>query len=222
MTGPFVGIDLTTSAARPSACAVLDASLGVLRLDPLATEEEILRMVADCGAGIVAIDAPLGLPLGLCCLETACPCVPALGHKVRTAELALARRGIGCFFTTKRSIIKGLVERGMRLARELSARGCQVIEVYPYATKVELFGKRLPRKSTREGLAFLKVRLPELIPSLSTHMGTLEHNLCDALLGAYTVYLHSLGCSEALGIPEEGQIVIPAGYRRLSVSGPPC
>jgi predicted nuclease with RNAse H fold len=172
-------------------------------------DEELLLILGRYGPSLVAIDAPLGLPLGLCCLEEGCPCTPTLPHRGRVAEVELARMGIGCFFTTKRSIIKQVVYRGMKLARLLTSEGYQVIEVYPYATKLLLFGKKLPHKTSPLGLAYLKDALSRLIPGLEAQREVFNHHLSDGLLAAYTAYLHHTGQTDTLGIPEEGTIVIP-------------
>ena len=60
--------------------------------------------------------------------------------------------GFGLYFTTKKTIIRAMAERGMALRDALEARGVRVIEVYPYATKGLLFGKTMPKKTTPEGV----------------------------------------------------------------------
>ncbi len=46
---------------------------------------------------------------------------------------------------------KKIVYRAISLKRQLIARGCRVIEVYPYITKVQLFGRHLPQNKTPAG-----------------------------------------------------------------------
>jgi len=144
--------------------------------------------------------------LGLDCLEETCPCQPLSPFKGRACERELAKRGIPCYFTTKKSIIKGMVYRGMDLKNRLQAQGHRVIEVYPYATKLRLFPRPIPKKTTRQGLNYLKRHLASLIPNLPQN---LDHDLCDALLAAYTGYLHHLGETEPLGHLQEGLIFMP-------------
>ena len=108
---------------------------------------------------MIAIDAPLSLPKGLCCLEDICSCQPISEVKGRNCERELAKLGIPCYFTTKKSIIKAMVYRGIRLKTELEAMGYKVIEVYPYASKLRLFGKPIPSKLNPDGLTFLKQRI---------------------------------------------------------------
>jgi len=116
---------------------------------------------------------------------------------------------IGCFFTTKRSIIRGLIYRGQEFYRELSSRGHQVIEVYPYATKVILFGDKMPPKNSSKGLIYLKDKLSGMVNGLEPYLDKLNHNGCDAILAAYTARLHNDDETDALGSPEEGHIMVP-------------
>lgn len=178
--------------------------LGLLR-----TNDDIIGAAEEHRPCLVAIDAPLSLPRGLCCLEGSCPCQPLSAAKGRDCERELARLGIPCFFTTKKSIIKEMVYRGIALKKELSSRGFGVIEVYPYATKVRLFGKPIPSKVKPAGLRFLRNRLAALIPALTPYLELLSHDLCDAVVAAYTGYLHHHGHERALGDPEEGLIYMP-------------
>jgi len=102
-----------------------------------------------------------------------------------------------------------MVYRSIDLAHEFESKGCKVIEVYPYASKVCLFGKPIPKKTTKEGLEFLHTRLGKLIPGVSDYEGNLNHDMYDGLVAAYTAYLHAQGKTEAVGLNEEVQIVIP-------------
>ena len=203
----FLGIDLTSSPERPSAFAILDEVPCLTSHGSFAADEELLELAAQRKPALIAIDAPLGLPWGLHCLEDNCVCEPLLDYAGRAAEQMLARRGIGCFFTTKRSIIKAMVYRGIRLSKLLAREGHTVIEVYPYATRRILFGDVQPRKQTAAGLAFLQQRLTPRVQGVDGL--EMNHDLGDALLASFTAHLHHRGQTETLGIPEEGCIVIP-------------
>lgn len=204
----YLGIDLTSSAARPSGYAVLDEGARLAEVGSVATDPEILRLAHRCRPRLVAIDAPIGLPKGLCCLEESCPCRPAAPDGKRACEREVARRGIGLFFTTKRSIIKGMVYRAIELRRRFEDEGMRVLEVFPYASKVLLFGRPLPRKTTAEGLAYLRGRLEALVDGLSAR-GPLTHDELDAVVAAYTAYLKDQGRAEEVGDPVEGAICLP-------------
>ena len=204
-----LGIDLSASPKRASAYALLDGRGKLSHLDYFKTYDELLKFLEVCKPDVIAIDAPLSLPLGLDCLEEDHSCSPALEYKGRTAEQELARMHIGCFFTTKRSIIKTLIYRGLELHEDLMRREYQVIEAYPYATKVILFGDKIPPKNSARGMAFLKEKLSRLIEGLDPYMNSLNHDGCDAILAAYTACLHHQGRTDSLGIPEEGYVVVP-------------
>jgi predicted nuclease with RNAse H fold len=203
----FAGIDLTCSTARHSAYALLGEGLQVLCLASLGDDPDIVAIIERDRPLLTGIDAPLSMPKSLHCLDDECPCAESPTEKGRQCERELARQGIGCYFTTKKSIIKDMVLRGIHIEEMLTARHCEVIEVYPYATKRRLWGRDIPKKTTARGLDFLRSRLSVIIPGLQApHMG---HDLCDALVAAYTAYLHHHGRTELIGDPDEGQIVIP-------------
>lgn len=95
------------------------------------------------------------------------------------------------------------------LKSQLEEAGYRVIEVYPYASKVRLFGKALPPKGTEGGLTFLKQKLGGIIPGLLRHLDELNHDLCDAVVAVYTAFLYERGETEAVGYPGEGLIYVP-------------
>jgi len=71
----------------------------------------------------------------------------------------------------------------------LNALGFQVIEVYPYATKVLLLGDKATGK-TSVNLDFLKAGASVLIPDLLYHVDNFGRNDCDAALNTYTGFLY--------------------------------
>ena len=205
----ILGIDLTASEKKPAAYALLHPSGHQATLGFLRSDHDILALAAYSHPQVVAIDSPVGFPKGQCCLEESCSCASVWPFKGRVCERELAARGIGSFYTTKRSIIKAMVYRAIGLVKKLSRLQCQVLEVYPYAAKIYLFGRPIPSKMRPEGLAFLKDRIAHLIPGAQENTENLDHDLCDALVVAYTGYLHTLGQTETLGLPEEGTITVP-------------
>ena len=205
----FLGVDLASVEAKPSACVGLDSGLNFIYSGFSYQDLDILRVVSRHSVRLVAIDAPLSLPEGLCCLEEGCSCYPMAEVKGRRCERELARLGIPCYFTTKKSIIKAMVYRGVRLKAKLEAMGYEVIEVYPYASKVCLFGKNIPRKTKLAGLTFLRQRISLLLPSIAAYVDEFNHDLCDAAIAAYTAFLHWQGKTELVGEVEEGTICLP-------------
>ena len=102
-----------------------------------------------------------------------------------------------------------MIYRGIRLKTELESIGYEVIEVYPYASKVRLFGRNIPKKSTPAGLAFLKQHTSQLLPNIAPYVAKFNHDMCDAAIAAYTAFLHSQGRTELCGDAEEGVIYLP-------------
>ena len=207
--GVVFGIDLTLEEVKPSACVGLDDTLELIYFGLLFRDRDIFSIGNFCLPQDIAIDAPLSLPLGLCCLEDSCSCLSLGEIKGRQCERELAKEGIPCYFTTKRSIIKKMVYRAIRLKEQFTQADHKVIEVYPYASKVRLFGKALPSKGTKNGLTFLRQKLGRTIPSFVKHLDELDADLCDAAIAAYTAFLYRRGKTEAVGNPEEGLIHIP-------------
>lgn len=210
MTGElYLGLDLTTSSHTPTAYGVLDEGLELAGLGSLGTDQEILDCARRLSRAVIAIDAPLFLPLGLCCLEAACPCrqvFPGLG---RRAERALSAERVSAYYVTKRTFIRELIYRGMSLAGSLRVEGYDVIEVYPYASQVRLFGKLKGSRHLAPNKAILRQKLTERIPSLHTVGPPLSLDKCDALLAAYTAYLYRRGLTEAIGHAQEGLMPVP-------------
>jgi predicted nuclease with RNAse H fold len=203
------GIDLTSTENKPTACFGLDDKLQVIYLGFAHKNSDIIAILKFHSPQVIAIDAPITLPLGLYSPEQNPSCQATSPLKGRACERELAMLGIPCYFTTEKSIIKEMVYRGIELKNKLCQMGLQVIEVYPYASKVRLFGKTLPRKTTPQGIAFLKARLAEIVPSLKPHLSIFNHDLCDAAIAAYTAFLYCRNMVAALGIEEEGLIFIP-------------
>ena len=215
----YLGIDLTSTPRRPSGYAVLDEGGSLADVGLAREDAELLALIARWGPRIIAIDAPLSLPRGLCCLEEDCPCAALNGLKA--AERELFRQGISLYATTKRSIIKPMIYRAMGLRRKLEERGYTVLEVYPYASKVRLWGKGMPKKTTAAGRRWLRERLEGLVPGLAECSGRLGHDQLDAVVAAYTAYLYDRGLAEGVGDPDEGLIWVPAGAARPGPTGRP-
>ena len=208
-TQMFLGIDLTSSEKKPTACALLNADASLAHVGFERTDDDILKLVARHRPQLAAIDGPLGFPRGMDCLDQDHACESEWEFKGRLADRQVIERGISIYVITKRTFIKAMVYRAIELVAGLRKQGCEVIEVYPYASKVRLFGKPIPKKTTRPGREFLRERLGALIPGLDGYTGRLDHDLYDALTAAYTGYLHSVGRTEALGVEEEGRIILP-------------
>jgi predicted nuclease with RNAse H fold len=207
---PYVGVDLT-AGKRVSDIAALDLAGERVAFATALTDDDLLRALADFGGEIVAVDSPMALPTGLCCLEESCPCAAPDGAVGRSAERALSKRGIPCFWTTKRTIIKSMIYRAMDLKIRLEAEGYVALEVFPYAVKRVLLGRKLPKKTLPEGRQALVDGARGALPSCRwPDSWAPGHDQLDALYCALTARLFALGQTEALGDPGELPIIVPS------------
>lgn len=205
----FIGLDLTSSQLKPSGYAILTQNGALLELGYLERDVDVICTVKNHNPLVVAVDSPLGFPKGMCCLEESCDCTSMWDNKGRRGERILSAMGIPLYYTTKRSIIKKMVYRAIKLQSELITHCDQIIEVYPYASKIFLFGKNIPKKTTGIGLEFLYQQLNKLIPGIESYRNYLSHDIYDALVAAYTGYLYHNHKTKSLGISEEACIVVP-------------
>jgi predicted nuclease with RNAse H fold len=206
----ILGIDLRASHKKPSSVAILDSQSHLTELRNCYEDSELTDLVGEVRPDLIAIGAPLNLPSGFCCLDQSCDCRFSIpGRKGRLLELELAKMGISCFYTNKGSIIRELIYRGIRLSKDLRAQGYDLIEVYPHATKMLLFGDNLPPKNSAASLRYMVDHLKPLVPGMDDHTDNLDKNSCDAIINAYTGQLHAQSETDVLGDPEEGMMVLP-------------
>jgi uncharacterized protein len=203
--GPSVciGIDLAGVPHRETGVAVLrDGRLE--RLVAAGDDEEILALVAGTkGVATVAINAPLTLPRGRCCLDDDCPCRHDPGTRSREVERELLRMKVPVLAT---ALIKVLARRGYRVAAALRAAGHEPLEVYPFAT-LRLLDLPTAGKRTQLGRRRIHHALQPLVPGLD-HPDASEHQL-DAVVCALTARLWQQGRTRTVGVADEGLMVIP-------------
>ena len=205
-----LGVDLRASRKKPSSIAILDPQSHLTELSSFYEDDELIKLAHDIQPDLVAIGAPLNLPSGFCCLDQTCDCrfsVP--NRKGRLLELELAKMGISCFYTNKGSIIRELIYRGILLSQILRDAGHNVIEVYPHATKMLLFGDKVPPKNSSVSVSYIISHLTPLVSGMEEHADDLDRNSCDAIINAYTGQLHAQSDTDILGDPEEGILVLP-------------
>jgi predicted nuclease with RNAse H fold len=204
------GVTLRISPSHPSALAVLNHQSQLVHLASFNTDCELLQLAGSYQPTLIAIGSPLSLPTGLADLEPSANTRAAPPeNRGRQLERELASIGISCFFTGRGSVIRQLIYRGIGLKGELHLRGYEVIEVYPHATKVILFGEQALRQKGSRLVTYLKGRLGTLIAGLAEYRGTLNKNNSEALLNAYTALLHMCEGTDLLGDPQEGLLSIP-------------
>ena len=205
-----LGVDLRASSKKPSSIAVLDTQSHLTELGRFYEDSELTKLVDDLRPDLVAIGAPLNLPSGFCCLDQTCDCRFSVSdRKGRLLELQLAKMGISCFYTNKGSIIRDLIYRGIHLSEILRESGHDVIEVYPHATKMLLFGDKVPPKNSAISVSYMIGHLTPLVSGMERDADDLDRNSCDAIINAYTGQLHAQSKTDVLGDPEEGILVLP-------------
>ena len=207
----YMGVDLKTSTRQESSLSVIDDSSAIVFLGTFSDNQHLANAASQYRPEIIAIGSPLTLPTGLCCLEAGCECRMEWPEKKgRQAELELARMGISCFFTNKKSIVAKLVYRAVTLNHQLSEMGHRLIEVYPHASKLLLFGDKVPsKKNARESLHFMRERLPTLVNNLDNFLDNLDSSSCDSLINAHTALLHARDETDLVGTDAEGLVALP-------------
>jgi len=192
------GLDLAGVEARETGFCVMDERMKA-ETSTLHSDAEILEEVVDVKPRVVAIDAPLSLPRGRCCLRDDCAC-RGRGH-LRECDRALKRMGIR-FFPVTLGPMRKLTERGLRLKSMLREAGLEAVEVYPGGAQ-DVLG--LPRK--HGGLEALRRGL-EGIGVSGLRSGLSSHEL-DAVTCALVGILYAEARYIALGDPGEGLIIMP-------------
>ena len=178
---------------------------GVLEYLAAASDDaEILAIVERAGpTATIAINAPLTLPRGRCCLDDDCPCRHDPGTRSRELERELLRLRVPILAM---ALIKVLARRGFILAAALRERDVTPLEVYPFAT-LRLLGLPSTGKRTQLGRRRIHNALQPLIPGLD-HPEASEHQL-DAVVCALTAQLWRQGKTRTVGVADEGLMVIP-------------
>ena len=175
-----IGVDLAGHPKNPSGFALLSNRKIGTRL--VYSDKEIIELCARESPALIAIDAPLSLPMR---------------GNLRTADGELIKRGLRVFPPTFAGM-RFLTERVINLATELRAKNLQVIEIHPRTSGVLLF-KTPDRDRWVTKLRKKGVKLKE---SVSKHE-------IDAVMAALTGALHLQKKTEEVGNSVEGTIVIP-------------
>jgi predicted nuclease with RNAse H fold len=187
-----VGIDLAGVESRATGlCLLRDRYVKTLTVYH---DDEIVSATVSFNPQIVAIDAPLALPLGKGLNSKGC---------VRSCDRELWRMGIR-FFPINFAGMRRLTERGIRLRLILESRGLKVIETYPGGAQDML---KLPRsRYDPEGLRIMLRKMFKLYGSIDFKLST--HEL-DAITCAVIGRLHLEGKTLEIGDPKEILMVLP-------------
>jgi predicted nuclease with RNAse H fold len=189
-----VGLDLAANHKKQSGFCILNENLEV-KTFLLFTDNEILEHVKRYDPELIAIDAPLSLPLGRTSLEE------KSNIHLRLCDRELLELGIK-FFPITLGPMRKLTERGIKLKLMLENLGYKVIEVFPGATQdiLGLVRKNQGVNKLREGLISLGIK------GIKYEMSDDE---LDAITCALTGLLYLKGECIELGDKKEGILIIP-------------
>ncbi len=192
-----LGIDLAGSPKRPTGICRLTGLTASTR--EVFSDEEILESAAP-DVRLVAIDAPLSLPRGRCCLRDDCDCA-GRAH-FRECDTELRTLGIR-FFPITLGPMRMLTRRGMQLKDEFEKRGFEVVETFPGGAQ-DIWG--MPRQKNPAGL---RRSLREFgVKGDIRKRGISVHEL-DAITCALAARCYIQRNFLATGDPTEGQIILP-------------
>ncbi len=181
-----VGLDLAGSPKNPSGFAELRNNQ--LDTEEIYSDDDILERCTHIGPRVVAIDAPLSLPVR---------------GNLRVADKSLIARGCRVFPPTFGGM-KSLTARGMDIASRLRANGIKVIEIHPRTSGMIMFGS--PDRAV--WVSALEKRGLQLKQRAS------EHEI-DAAMAAVTGLRWLKKKVEEVGDPREGVIITPRGPQAL-------
>jgi uncharacterized protein len=193
----ILGLDLAGSPRRPTGFCVLRGRR--VTVGHLFGDEDIFATVDTVAPQLIAIDAPLGLPAGRCCLLNTCVCAGTTHF--RMSDYELRRMGIR-FFPITLGPMRQLTQRGMHLKAVLENRGFAVIETYPGAAQ-DIWG--IPRQRDVAGLrrGLSRFRLQGL------HRSEPSPHVLDAVTCALVGQLYLCGVASSIGSPDEALMILP-------------
>lgn len=191
-----VGIDLTGSERRATGWALTEGCCATTK--SLRTDQDLIAETLAAHPDIVSIDSPLSFPAGVTDPDN-------VGDRpiYRRCELALKRMGISVFWCLLPTM-KGLTQRGIKLATEFRKHGLKVIESYPGAAQ-DLLG--IPRKGS--SLEELKQGMGRIGISGDYLSGKVTHDEVDAITSALVGLFYMADEYMALGNPEEDYLIVP-------------
>lgn len=188
-----MGVDLAGVENRPTGICILKDNYA--KISTVFRNKEIIEIAIEEKPNIIAIDAPLALPLGKSLDSKNC---------IRKCDEALRGMGIK-FFPINFGGMRKLTLRGIKLKRILEQFGFKVIETYPGAAQ-DILGlprvKRDAKKLQRELILTFNLK-GDVEKRLSNHE-------LDAVTCAIVGKLYLEGKYLALGDPDEILMILPA------------
>lgn len=193
----ILGLDLAGSPRRPTGFCALKGRRVVV--GHLFSDDDIFETVQTVAPQLIAIDAPLALPTGRCCLLNTCICAGTTHF--RASDYELRRLGIR-FFPMTLGPMRQLTQRGMQLKSAFEDRGVAVIETYPGAAQ-DIWG--IPRQRDVVGLRQGLSRFHLWGLSRSEH----SPHVLDAVTCALVGRLYLEGRAWGIGSIDEALMFLP-------------
>ncbi|HSO26211.1 MAG TPA: DUF429 domain-containing protein [Methanobacteriaceae archaeon] len=212
----IIGIDLAAKTENQTGMACILHRKVFLKT--IYSNEDIINEIINCRPSVVAIDAPLSLPQGRCCLEKDCPC--SSGGHFRKSDREMRKFGgvlpltfPGMKTLTFRGIeIKKLINQihggSENFSRDFNSSksdiskiaGIDIIETHP-RTSQRVFGF-----SENINKFF---RITNELFQLNNDLKDATVHEIDALFAAFSGLFYSQGKYLEVGNPEEGSIIVP-------------
>ena len=212
----IIGIDLAAKTENQTGMACILHRKVFLKT--IYSNEDIINEIINCRPSVVAIDAPLSLPQGRCCLEKDCSC--SSGGHFRKSDLEMRKFGgvlpltfPGMKTLTFRGIeIKKLINQiyggSEKFSRDFNTSksdiskiaGMDIIETHP-RTSQRVFGF-----SENINKFF---RITNELFQLNNDLKDATVHEIDALFAAFSGLFYSQGKYLEVGNPEEGSIIVP-------------
>jgi len=191
----FFGVDLAGKIDEVTGIAAITEKRELIFVNEVKPDIAIKNYIDYHRPVVIGFDAPLSIPNG------------KYGtYASRKCERDLGALGIPTFAT---SMLAQLTFRAMTIKKALSQK-YQIIEVYPYATKVRLGIPKKENKTAAEMREILQSKLSRYVKNMPRASRVqLSIHALDAILSAYTAFLFYSDLTEGMGDGNEGQIHIP-------------
>jgi len=193
----FFGVDLAGRIDEVTGIAAVSDKKELVFVNEVKPDIAIRNYIDYHRPVIIGIDAPLSIPNG------------KYGtYASRKCDRDLITLGIPTFAT---SMLAQLTFRALTIQSVLT-RKYQIIEVYPHATRLRMgiHDKEKNPKNTEKNREATQSRLSRFVKNMPRSSKVLlSADALDAILAAYTAYLHFNHLTEGIGDETEGKIYIP-------------
>jgi predicted nuclease with RNAse H fold len=191
----FFGVDLAAKLDNATGIAAISENRELIFVNEVKPDVAILNYVDYYKPAVIGFDAPMSIPTG------------KFGtYASRQCDRNMMRLGIPTFST---SMLAALTFRALTLRKIFSPK-YDLIEVYPYATKIRLGFDVQEKKAEIESRKKTQNKLSKFIKNIP-HASklVLSDDEIDAIFAAYTAMLFHNKLTEPVGDAEEGYINIP-------------